>query len=184
MSIRRRVWQKQSRVEFKIGDRMWLYVPALQPEKTKKMSSLWHGPYTVSDKTGAVNFIIQLIGSTTTSIWIVHLNRLKPCFGEPGQHRSKWSVRPRGMQPHSLRLCQDPISPVSGGRLYRDVLVGGTSTARYMSSDSIGQSQPQSQSTSSTCPACERHSLSRYMVTMFSTDVVRTHLTIHCYLVM
>ena len=48
--------------EFKVGDRVWLYVPAIKPGKTKKLSSLWRGPYTVLDKTSPVNYSIQLIG--------------------------------------------------------------------------------------------------------------------------
>ena len=84
-------WQKQAHqhskeiYEFQCGDRVWLYVPAIKRGQTKKFSSLWRGPYTVIDKTSSVNYRIQLIGTTKTSV--VHRNRLKLCFGEPQQYR-------------------------------------------------------------------------------------------------
>ena len=61
--------------ELEVGDRVWLYVPAVKPGKTKKLSSLWRGPYTVLDKTSPVNYCIQLIGGTASVT--VHRNQLK-----------------------------------------------------------------------------------------------------------
>lgn len=56
---------KDSRgAEFKNGDWVWLYVPAVKQGRTKKLSSLWRGPYTILDKTSPVNYCIQLIGSS------------------------------------------------------------------------------------------------------------------------
>ena len=37
-----------------VGDSVWLYVPAVKQERTRKLSSLWRGPYTVIDRVGAV----------------------------------------------------------------------------------------------------------------------------------
>jgi len=74
--------KKSSESAFKIGDRVWLFVPAV-PTRTKKLASLWRGPYTVVDKTGPVNYRVQLIRSTATLV--VHRNRLKHCFGDPQQ---------------------------------------------------------------------------------------------------
>ena len=34
-------------IDFKIGDRVWLFNPAIKTARTKKLSSLWRGPYTV-----------------------------------------------------------------------------------------------------------------------------------------
>ena len=45
-----------------VGDRVWLYVHAVKQGRTKKLSSLWRGPYTILDRIGAVNYRIQLIG--------------------------------------------------------------------------------------------------------------------------
>ena len=38
-------YDQNSRVmEFKVGDRVWFYFPAVKPGKTNKLSTLWHGP--------------------------------------------------------------------------------------------------------------------------------------------
>ena len=66
---------------FAVGDRVWLFVPALKRGRTKKLASLWRGPYTVVDKTSPVNYQIQLIGGAGNLV--VHRNRLKLCYGEP-----------------------------------------------------------------------------------------------------
>ena len=68
-------------IDFKIGDRVWLFNPAIKTGHTKKLSSLWRGPYTVIDRLSSVNYKIQLIGTTKTQI--VHRNRLKICYGDP-----------------------------------------------------------------------------------------------------
>ena len=64
-----------------VGDRLWLHVPAVKQGRTRKLSSLWRGPYTVIDRVGAVTYWIQLIGSPKTLV--VNRNRLKLCYGEP-----------------------------------------------------------------------------------------------------
>jgi len=48
--------------EFQIGDRVWLYTPAIPKGQTKKFASLWKGPYTILDKPGPVTYKVQLIG--------------------------------------------------------------------------------------------------------------------------
>ena len=68
-------------IDFKIGDRVWLFNPAIKTGHTKKRSSLWRGPYTVIDRLSSVNYKFQLIGTTKTQI--VHRNRLKICYGDP-----------------------------------------------------------------------------------------------------
>eukprot|EP00731_Ephydatia_muelleri_P029837 Em0021g360a len=73
--------------ELSVGDRVWLFIPAVKTGRTKKLASLWRGPYTVIDRTGHVNYRIQLIGTTKTLI--VHRNRLKLCYGEPGVQETR-----------------------------------------------------------------------------------------------
>ena len=68
-------------IDFKIGDRVWLFNPAIKTGHTKKLSSLWRGPYTIIDRLSSVNYKIQLIGTTKTQI--VHRNWLKICYGDP-----------------------------------------------------------------------------------------------------
>ena len=52
------------------------YVPAVKAGRTKKFLCL--GPYTVINKTGPVNYKIQLLGSMKTIM--VHRNRLKTYY--------------------------------------------------------------------------------------------------------
>ena len=80
--------------EFAVGDRVWLFIPAVKTGRTKKLASLWRGPYTVTDRTGHVNYRIQLIGTTKTLI--VHRNQLKLCYGEPGVQEAHDSFNQAG----------------------------------------------------------------------------------------
>ena len=70
-----------SEMNFRIGDRVWLFNPAVRVGQAKKFSLRWRGPYTVCP----VNYRIQLIGTTSTQI--VHHNRLKLCHGDPEKSR-------------------------------------------------------------------------------------------------
>ena len=102
---------------------------AVKPGKTKKLSTLWRGPYTVIDRTGPVNYCIQLIGSATTVI--VHRNRLKPCFGNPNRVL-------RQLQPPSTDSDRPRPRP-QPTRSYRDALLSTpTPLGGYTSSSSIG----------------------------------------------
>ena len=64
--------------EFQIGDVVWLYTPVVKQGNTKKFTSFWRGPYTVIDKSGPVNYTVQLIGGAQTLL--VHRNRIKLCY--------------------------------------------------------------------------------------------------------
>ena len=37
-------------VPYQVGDQVWLYVPSVKSGNTKKLASLWRGPYTVIDR--------------------------------------------------------------------------------------------------------------------------------------
>lgn len=65
-----------------VGDRVYLYIPAIQKGTTRKLASLWRGPYTVIDRLGPVNYRIQLIGNRS-KVSVVHRNRLKLCYEDP-----------------------------------------------------------------------------------------------------
>ena len=64
-----------------VGDRVWLFVPAVKQGQCKKFTSRWKGPYTVINKTSPVNYRIQLIGGNQQLT--VHRNRLKLCYTIP-----------------------------------------------------------------------------------------------------
>ena len=48
-------YDKKRSGHFQVGDRIWLHVPAIKTDNTKKLASLWRGPYTIVDKTSPVN---------------------------------------------------------------------------------------------------------------------------------
>ena len=73
-----RNWEKgksSSHETINIGDRVYLFVPAIKTGRSRKLTSLWRGPYTVVDKTSTVNYKICLIGGSARTM-IVHRNRL------------------------------------------------------------------------------------------------------------
>ena len=133
-------------VDFKVGDRVWLYVPAVKPGKTKKLSSLWRGPYTVLDRTSPVNYKIQLIGGT--ACLIVHRNRLKPCYGEPS-HIRVTNAKP---QTQEATLPDQPHNPARP-RSYRDALMSTPSPPGGFTSSDPDSSELPSPISSDTPPA-------------------------------
>ena len=40
---------------------MWLFNPAIKTGHTKKLSSLWRGPYTVIDRLSSVNGLVTIV---------------------------------------------------------------------------------------------------------------------------
>ena len=78
---------KNREESFAVGDRVWLFVPVMKNGRTKKLSSLWPGPYTVVDKISPVNHQIQQIGGYWQPVG--HRNRLKLCYGEPEAQKPK-----------------------------------------------------------------------------------------------
>ena len=110
--------QHTANTHLSIGDQVWLYVPAVKTGTTKKLASLWWGPYTVIDKLSAVNYRIHLLGVPTKTL-VVHHNRLKHCFGTP--------------KPPPEYTPQHPPAATST-RLYSDVVRRQASTAGYTTS--------------------------------------------------
>ena len=87
----------------------WLFVPAVKQGRTRKLSLLWCGPYTIIDKISVVTYWIQLIESPKTLV--VHMNILMICYGElQGKPRKK---QPTAAQQKRGRetACPNPTSP-------------------------------------------------------------------------
>ena len=116
--------------ELKIRDRVWLFVPAVKTGRTKKLSSLWRGPYTILDKTSPVNYCIQLIGTTRTLV--VHRNRLKLCYGKPCQ---KLRAQPSKKHPQPRRSNFNKSRPGCGAD--QQVHITHPTPAGYTSSSDI-----------------------------------------------
>lgn len=58
---------------FTIGDKVLLYDESVRRGRSKKLSSLWIGPYIISDKISDLNYVIQKGKNKQT----IHANRLK-----------------------------------------------------------------------------------------------------------
>ena len=61
---------------YEIGNKVWLWNPTVQKGNVKKLSSLWHGPFTIIEKCGPVNYRLAVENRRIPSM--VHHNRLKP----------------------------------------------------------------------------------------------------------
>ena len=124
-----------------VGDRVWLYIPAVKQGQTKKLSSLWRGPYTIIDRVGSVTYRIQLIGTAKTLV--VHRNRLKLCYGIPD----------RSQQPNAPPqvMCSPSVDINDHGVSHRPVVQEDRARVRYgpslPSDDEEGDRQLPTQST-------------------------------------
>ena len=68
---------------YKIGDKVWLYLPVTCKGQSRKFLRPWKGPYTILDVLSDVTYRIQLDelkeGQKKRQS-VVHFNRLKPCY--------------------------------------------------------------------------------------------------------
>ena len=70
--------KKTKETQVKIGDKVLLYDETLRRGRSKKLESLWTGPYTIIEKISEVNYMIKK-GRRTLK---VHANRLKQFIEE------------------------------------------------------------------------------------------------------
>lgn len=146
-----------------MGDRVWLYNPAIKQGRTKKLSNLWRGPFTIVDKISPVNYRIHLIGGSQTLI--VHYNRLKLCYSPP-----KLSRPPKQATVHlpssgtSVAAVPGDTAPTSppaaaaardtgAATLYSDVVAGRSPIGGYTSAESVADRPADTR----TRPQHERH---------------------------
>jgi len=66
--------KKAKEIAFKVGDKVLIYDETLRRGRSKKLESLWTGPYTIIEKNSKVNYTVKKGRKTTR----VHVNRLKP----------------------------------------------------------------------------------------------------------
>ena len=139
-----------------IGDRVWLYIPAVKPGRTRKLSSLWRGPYTIIDRVGDLDYHIQLIGSSKTLI--VHRNRLKLCYGEPAYVRHQKRTQHKELVTQNNQL---PAKPT-----YADIVSNRATGGYTTSSDELPRPDPQpiqqEQAVGNTRPQRTRQPPNRY----------------------
>lgn len=67
--------KKTSDPKIAVGQRVFLYNPAVGQGRSRKLSKLWKGPYLVVEQLGPVTF--RIINERGTDEQIVHVNRLK-----------------------------------------------------------------------------------------------------------
>ncbi|EFN66432.1 Retrovirus-related Pol polyprotein from transposon 412, partial [Camponotus floridanus] len=60
-------------VHFKIGDKVLIYDETLRRGRSKKLESLWTGPYTILEKNSDVNYTVKGGRKTVR----MHINKLK-----------------------------------------------------------------------------------------------------------
>ena len=64
--------------QYEVDDKVWIYSPHIGKEKKKKLSSLWHGPYTVVRRINDLNYVVRLTMNPVSTPSTVHVARLKP----------------------------------------------------------------------------------------------------------
>ena len=129
--------------DLKIGDRVWLFVPAVKAGRTKKFASLWRGPYTVLDKTSPVNYRIQLIGTTKTLV--VHRNRLKICYGVPRHTQTNRRCPQQSNKSVASQPGHKQTQAVTTGQSAQKTssIPAGYVSSRDITASTIPQSDPQ-----------------------------------------
>jgi hypothetical protein len=73
---------------YQVGDVVYLANSAVKIGQSKKFSPLWKGPVVVTEVFSPVLYEV----SSTTKIWTVHHDRLRPCHDDP---LPPWIVRKR-----------------------------------------------------------------------------------------
>ncbi|KAM0731592.1 Retrovirus-related Pol polyprotein from transposon 412 [Formica fusca] len=66
--------KKTKEIKLKVGEKILLYDETVRRGRSKKLDSLWSGPYTIIEKNSEVNYTIKRGRKTIR----VHINRLKP----------------------------------------------------------------------------------------------------------
>jgi transposase InsO family protein len=74
---------KATRIDYKFGEKVYLYVPDSRTGLTNKLRSRWHGPYSVLDRTSVVNYrLIRTSPNGMTETRLANVRRMKP-YVEP-----------------------------------------------------------------------------------------------------
>ncbi len=66
-------------VSFRIGERVWIFVPAVTPGRTKKFTRRWRGPYRILATNLPIVQVKPCEKPDSQAFW-VHVNCLKPFF--------------------------------------------------------------------------------------------------------
>ena len=147
---------------YEIGDKCWLYNPAVKIGTSKKLTGRWHGPYTVIEQTGPVNYKLSIENKRIP--FIVHHNRLKKFTDRkeiPTEHiklpesaqvfEEKWlpaEDKPPQLKPmiDTTDTAQDPENVFQAEKIVRERTKDGKKQYRvrwwgYKSSDDTWESE-------------------------------------------
>ena len=72
-------YRTQSSIPLSVGQKVWLYNPAVPRGGSRKFHRPWSGPYIILHWVGEVNYYIQPVSGHKRSL-VVHRNRLKSCL--------------------------------------------------------------------------------------------------------
>ena len=74
----KRLYDRRAKLrEFKVGDLIYLYSPAMKPGRSKKFNKPWAGPYKITRVVTHLNYEIM---DQKNRKQTVHVNRLKPAY--------------------------------------------------------------------------------------------------------
>lgn len=77
--------------EFRTGQLVLVYVPAVKRGRVKKLTSKWRGPYIVIGKRGLNNYLVRA-KDNERDIQAIHVERMKPYF-DPSQPEGELEVQ-------------------------------------------------------------------------------------------
>lgn len=69
--------KKSADVKFKVGDRVYLFTPAVKVGTSAKLAKKWTGPYRIIELREVNAVVKEIFGRKQMT---VHVNRLKPCY--------------------------------------------------------------------------------------------------------
>ncbi|RZF42399.1 hypothetical protein LSTR_LSTR004207 [Laodelphax striatellus] len=68
--------KKSKTSEYRVGQKVYLYVPTIRRKRVKKLSKLWRGPYRIVEVKSKLNVVLRVKGRNV----VVHVNRIKPAL--------------------------------------------------------------------------------------------------------
>lgn len=79
-------YDKKAKVrKYKVGQKVYLYVPQIKRHRVRKLARLWRGPYKITKIVSDLNVVLRIRKREVT----VHINRIKPVFERtPSSHES------------------------------------------------------------------------------------------------
>ena len=84
-NMKMRYDEHAQKVDFEVGDTVWVYIPRLQKGLSRKLMKLWCGPYLLVQRTGPVNFRVRNLENNKLLTIPIHVNRMKYAYNSSSQ---------------------------------------------------------------------------------------------------